>query len=162
MTTLINNCCPKFDPTRWDEKTFTWDKKTFIMESIPTFFHTPFPPMINKKVIKMMNLTKRSWKIEKNIQETLLLFRDPHPFKSEIYLSVSWKVEWANNKEISGTFIAKVFDGPYGAVPKFIKEMDEYLESKWKKAKDYYIHYAYCPKCAEITKHNYMILFAEV
>ncbi len=47
-------------------------------------------------------------------------------------------------------------------MPKFMKLMDEYLLEKGKKAQDYYIHYAYCPKCAEKFGHNYMIMFAKV
>ena len=47
-------------------------------------------------------------------------------------------------------------------IPKYIKEMETRLASENKKAKDYYIHYAYCPKCAKKFGHNYMVLFAEV
>ncbi len=60
---------------------------------------------------------------------------------------------------ISGKFISKVYDGPYNAVQKFVKDMEEFLE---KKAKDYYMHYAYCPKCAKKFGHNYAVLFAEI
>jgi hypothetical protein len=70
-------------------------------------------------------------------------------------------VPQANNVTISGTFISKVFSGPYNAIPKFIKQMNEYLATQGKKAKDYYVHYAYCPKCAKKYGDNYMILFAQ-
>ena len=58
--------------------------------------------------------------------------------------------------------MTRVFDGPYNAIPRFIKEMDEYLKESGKAAKDYYVHYAYCPKCAKEQGHNYMVLFALV
>jgi len=35
-------CCPEFHVEKWDKKTFTWDQKLFIKETIPTFFHMPF------------------------------------------------------------------------------------------------------------------------
>jgi len=38
--------------------------------------------------------------------------------------------------------------------------MNQFLADMDKKARDYYIHYAYCPKCAEKYGHNYMIIFA--
>ena len=95
-------------------------------------------------------------------KDALVLFRDPTPFKSEIYYSVTKEVEGANNTMLSGTYSAGVFDGPYNSVPKHIKEMDKRLASEDKKAKDYYIHYAYCPKCAKKYGQNHMILFAEV
>ena len=71
-------------------------------------------------------------------------------------------MEGANNTSISGTFEAGVFDGPYDAIPKYVKEMERHLAREGKKAKDYYVHYAYCPKCAVKHGHNYMILFAQV
>ncbi len=154
-------CCPEFDPKRWDEKTFNWENKHFIKESVPTFFHIPFPPMIGKKMVKMMNLVKGA-KAELPMKDWLVLFYDPSPFKSEMYMGAAKPVEGAKNVDISGTFEAKVYDGPYKAVPKFFKKMDGYLSEKGKKAKKYYVHYAYCPGCAKKFGHNYMILFAGV
>ncbi|MFA5173446.1 MAG: hydrolase [Candidatus Paceibacterota bacterium] len=155
-------CCPKFNPEKWDQKTFDWYNKPFIKETIPTFFHIPFPPMIGKRITKMCKMVEDSKKAEENNEDALLLFRDPSAFKSEIYLSVTGPVLNANNANISGTFIGKVFSGSYNAVPKFIKQMNEYLAAKGEKAKDYYVHYAFCPKCAKKYGNNYMIIFAQV
>lgn len=162
MTQETQECCPLFNPEKWDNKEFNWNKKPFIKESMPTFFHIPFPPMIGKKIMKMCETSEKSQKALKKKEDILLLFQDPHAFKSEIFLSVTGKVPSANNVTISGTFHSKVFDGPYNAIPKFMKEMDKYLEEKEKKAKKYYVHYAYCPKCSKEKGHNYMILFAEI
>ncbi|MBW2995379.1 hypothetical protein KY312_03425 [Candidatus Woesearchaeota archaeon] len=158
---MKEECCPKFETKRWDKKTFNWKKKNFLKETIPTFFHIPFPPMIGKRITKMYNLAVNA-KADPPKKEWLVLFRDPTPFKSELYMSVTKSVKGANNVTISGIFMARVFEGPYNAVPKFIKEMNEYLSKKKKKAKDYYVHYAYCPGCAKKFGHNYMILFAKV
>ena len=27
-------CCPKFEPSKWDNKTFTWKNKPFIKETV--------------------------------------------------------------------------------------------------------------------------------
>lgn len=155
-------CCPKFNPERWDEKEFNWENKHFIKESIPALFHIPFPPMIGRKITKMWKMVEESKTAHLNIEDTLLLFTDPNPFKSEIYLSVVSDVPGAENIKISGLFLSKVFDGPYNSIPKHIKKMNEYLANKGKKAKKYYVHYAYCPKCAKKFGYNHMILFAEV
>jgi hypothetical protein len=95
-------------------------------------------------------------------EDILVLFTDTHPFKSELYFSVTGSVPEANNVDLRGTFKSRVFDGPYNAVPKFMKEMERDLAEKGQKSKKYYIHYAYCPECAKKGGHNYMILFAEV
>lgn len=109
-----------------------------------------------------MNQVETSNKMAEDKEDVLLLFTDPHAFRSDLYLSVTDVIPEAKNTTISGTFIAKVFDGPYKEVPKFFKKMDVYLGEQNKKAKNYYVHYAYCPKCAEEVGHNYMVLFAEI
>ena len=134
----------------------------FIKETMPTLFHIPFPPMIGSKITKMWKLAENSKANLDNKDDILILFTDPTAFKSEIYLSVKDNIPKANNVTLSGTFISKVFDGDYNAVPKFIKQMDQYLNTINKKAKKYYIHYAYCPKCAKKFGYNYMIFFAEI
>jgi len=158
----VEECCPIFSTEKWDEKTFNWDNKPFIKASVPTFFHIPFPPMIGKQISRMNKLAEDSNKLDPNKEDILVLFADPHPFKSEIYLSVMAKVPEAKNISLTGTFMSKVFDGDYNAIPKFMKEMDIYLGSKNKKAKRYFVHYAYCPQCVQEKGHNYMVLFAEI
>jgi len=154
-------CCPKFEKSRWDNKTFNWKEKTFIKESMPVFFHIPFPPLFGKKVTKLFDMIKKAG-ADEALEDTLLLITDPSPWKSEFYMSSKKEVPDAENVTLSGTFESKVFNGPYNAVPKFMKEMDLILAEDKKKAKKYYIHYAYCPGCAKKFEHNYMILFAKV
>lgn len=161
MNNQNNECCPQFHPEKWDRKTQVWDKKRFIKESIPTLFHIPFPPMIGKKITKMWNLVEKN-QAAGNKEDVLILFRDPSAFKSEIYILVDKSIPEADNAEISGEFFSRVFDGGYNAVPKFIKIINEDLFKAGKKAKDYYVHYAYCPKCAKKFGHNYMIIFARI
>lgn len=162
MENQSQECCPEFDIEKWDKKAFNWENKLFIKETIPTLFHIPFPPSIGKKVTKMHSLATNTDATIPDKTDALILFRDPSAFKSEIYYAVTKDVDGANNTSISGSFVAKVFDGPYNSVPKYIKEMEEFLKEREQKAKDYYIHYAYCPKCAKESGHNYMILFALV
>ena len=155
-------CCPKFEPAKWDNKIVTWDKKPFLKESVPAFFHIPFSPMIGKKMNKMMAEADQAEANIPDLTDALVLFHDPTAFKSEIYYSVTKPVQGANNIALSGIFKAGVFDGPYNSVPKHIKEMDKRLASQNQKAKSYYVHYAYFPGCAKKLGNNYMVLFAEV
>jgi hypothetical protein len=159
---MEKECCPKFDSKKWDNKMFIWKNKLFIKEAIPTFFHIPFPPMIGKRIVKMMNLASNAKKVPIRKEGVLILFLDSGLFKSEIYYSVTGNVPKANNTRISGTFMSKVFVGDYGAIPKFIKQMNESLAKTGQIAKEYYVHYAYCPKCAKKYGGNSMILFARI
>ncbi len=155
-------CCPEFKPEKWDKKGWVWDQKKFVTDSLPTLFHMPFPPMIGRKITRMWKAVEGSGAAALDKEDSLVLFRDPSAFRSEIYISVEKDVPGECNVAISGNFVSRVFDGGYNAVPGFIKAMDQYLAELGKKAKDYYVHYAYCPKCARKFGHNYLILFAQV
>lgn len=155
-------CCPKFEVEKWDRRTFNWEGKRFIKTSIPTFLHVPFPPLIGKKVTHLHSLAQKADATIPDKSEALILFRDPSAFRSEIYYAVTKEVEGANNTTLSGSFFAMMFDGPYNNIPSYIKEMEQPLSEMSLAAKDYYVHYAYCNKCAKASGHNYMILFALV
>jgi hypothetical protein len=155
-------CCPEFNPEKWDKKSFTWDNRKFIKDSIPTLFHIPLPSMIGKRITRMWKSIETSGSASPDKTDTLVLFHDPSAFRSDILISVEKDVTGENNVAISGEFASRVFDGAYNAIPRFIGTMEKYLSENRKKAKDYYVHYAYCPKCAQKYGHNYMILFAEL
>ncbi|MBN2100466.1 hypothetical protein JW710_01030 [Candidatus Dojkabacteria bacterium] len=154
-------CCPRFDPSPWDEKIHHWDNKLFIKDSVPQFLHIPLPMMYSKKVSKMWNMIQEAH-ADPEIKDFLLLAYDPSPWKSELYMSTTKEVPGAENVRLSGTFLTKVFDGPYNAVPSWIPEMDEYVEKQGKKVKKYYLYYTTCPKCAKKYGHNYAVMFAEI
>jgi hypothetical protein len=162
METEINNqtnCCPKFNPSLYDEKEFIWQDKLFIKDSIPTFLHMPLPSKVGSVMEKLWTKAKD---VNANSDEFLCLTHDPSAWKSEYYMAVSEEISGIENVKLTGTFLTKVFDGPYSAVPKWIKEMDGYLKTKGRKAKKYYFYYTTCPKCAKIYGQNYVVLFAEV
>jgi hypothetical protein len=154
-------CCPEFDPSIWDKKEFTWDKKLFIMETLPQFFHLPFPWMIGKMITRMWaQIDKANARPE--AKDYMWLAYNPSSWKSENYISVTKEVPGANNVTLSGAFLTMVFDGPYNFIPKYIKEMDKYVAEKNKKLKKYYFYYTTCPKCAKKYGHNYIVIFAQV
>ncbi|HQI74796.1 MAG TPA: hypothetical protein PLY37_02995 [Candidatus Pacearchaeota archaeon] len=154
-------CCPQFDPTGWDNKTYHWQEKIFIKKSIPQFMHMPFPPMVGKTIMSLWEAAQKSGAVN-GLQDYLLLNHDPSPWVGEFYLAVNKEIAGMENVKISGDFISKVYDGGYNEIPKFIKEMDSYLATQNKKAKDYYFYYTTCPKCAKKWGHNYIVVFAQV
>lgn len=154
-------CCPKFDKSIWDGKIFEWHNKSFIKKAIPTFLHMPWPPMVGKTITQMWAQAQKAG-AEVALKDFIVMANDPTLFKSEFYMTVTKEVPGAQNMEISGTFAAKVFDGPYGSEPKWIKETEQYLSQQGKKAKKYYFYYTTCPKCAKFYGHNYVVVFAEI
>ena len=155
-------CCPPFDVQKWDKKTFNWEKEHFIKDTIGTFFHYPFPPIVRKKITKLRAIALHAQATIHDKSEGLILLYDPSPFLSEIHYRVMREVEGADNSEFSGTFVTRVFDGPYKEIPRFMHQMKRYLTERNLTAEKYFIHYAYCPDCAKAHGHNYMVFFAQV
>ncbi len=153
-------CCPEFDPAAWNNTTLVWKDKPFITESMPVFFHIPWPPMIGRLIGRMWDKVRKA-DAAADAKDMLVLATDPSPWRSEWYMSVTKPVPDAQNVALSGTFAVRVFDGPYNAVPKWIKEMNACLAKENKKARKYYFHYTSCPKCAKLRGHNYVVAFAQ-
>ena len=156
-----DTCCPKFNPDLWDEKTHNWKDKLFIKDTVPQILHRPIPSNMKKTIRQMWQKTQDA-KADPDIKNFLLLAYDPSPWKSELYMTVTKEVPGAENVKLSGTYLSKVFDGPYNAVPKWLKEMEKFVSSKGKKTKKYFFYFTTCPKCAKIYGHNYAVAFAQV
>jgi len=161
MTTENEICCPKFDPTSWQDQEVSWTEKVFIKETMTQIMHMPIPGVFGKTVGKMTNKIEGAG-AKTDEKDFLMLCHDLSPWRSEMYITVTKEVPDGENAKISGTFMTKVFDGPYKNVPKWIKEMEAYVEGKGKKIKDFYFYYTTCPKCAKKYGHNYVVVFAQV
>jgi hypothetical protein len=155
------DCCGKFDPSKWDEKKHVWDKKMFIRKSIPQIFHIPIPGKFGKAV---RYLWEQAETVKANVEQPdfLLLAFDPSPWKSELYMSVLHEVPGADNVQLSGNFFSKVFDGPYTHIPQYIRDFDIYLSKENKLATRYFFYFATCPICSKNYGYNYIVAFAEV
>lgn len=156
-----NVCCPEFNPVPWDHKKHVWSNKLFLKDSVPEFFHIPLPSTYGKVITRMWQKATDA-DATPEVKDFLLLAHDPSPFKGELLLAITKEIPGAEMVRLSGTFMSRVFDGPYNHVPKYMKEMDGYLASLKMKAKKYYFYYAYCPKCAKKYGHNFIVAVAEV
>ena len=154
-------CCPEFDPVLWNNVEHKWKDRLFLKDSVPEVFHIPLPGTYGKAITRMWEKAEEAGAAPDR-KDFLLLAYDPSPFKSELFMSITKEILGAENVRLSGTFISKVFDGPYNKVPSYIKEMNGYLASTRKVAKKYYFYFAYCPKCAKKYGHNYIVALAEV
>ena len=81
---------------------------------------------------------------------------------ADVFIAVGKVVPGAVMEKISGTFMSKVFEGPYKDAGKWAKEMDKYVRSKGKDPEKIYFFYTTCPKCAEYYGKNYTVLLAKI
>lgn len=150
-------CCEPFDPAPWQDKEITWDKKLFVADHVTSFLHIPLN--IGKKITDNMKLIEKAG-ARADVQ--LMLTDEKSLWGSDIYINVAKDVPGAKMATISGTFLTKVFEGPYQNIGEWIKETHEYVASKDKKLKKLYFSYTTCPKCAKAYGKNYVVLFAEI
>jgi len=150
-------CCPKFDPAPWDEKEISMKDKLFLKDHVRSILHIPLN--FNKIMVKNNELIKEAGALS---PQPLMLSDENSLLGSDVYIAVSKEIPGAQMEKISGTFLTKVFEGPYKNAGKWAKEMKEYVSSKGKELKKMYFFYTTCPKCAEFYGKNYTVVLAQI
>ncbi|MDR1693648.1 MAG: hypothetical protein LBR70_00435 [Lactobacillaceae bacterium] len=150
-------CCPEFTPEIWNEKFHKWKNKRFVKDKVLTFFYIPLN--FGSVMTRLFNKIKKS---NVDTPEYLCLSDHTSKWSMDIYVAVDGNVEKAENVVISGDFLSKVYDGPYGDTAKWMKDFENYAKGKNVKIKKIYMWYVYCPNCAKEYGHNYCTVIAEV
>ncbi len=94
--------------------------------------------------------------------EAIVLSDENSLWGADVYVAVSKDVPGARMATISGTFLAKVFEGPYSRIRTWINEMQSFVAGRGKTVRKLYFFYTTCPKCAEKHGSNYVVLLAQV
>lgn len=157
VITPVAPCCQRFNPTPWEGREYVLDWEHFLKVPVLCFLHIPLRigSMMKKTLERIHN-----YDVEK--APYLVLTEDVSPWKSEYYFQVEKEIFGYENVTLSGTFLTKVFEGPYKNVPLWMKEMEEWVAKQGKRAKKTYAWYTTCPKCAKSFGKNYVVLFAQV
>ena len=150
-------CCSRFNPEPWQDKEITWKDKIFVKDHVTSFLHIPIN--MGKKIIKNMELIEKA---NAKAPYQLMLTDEKSLWGADIYIDVSKDVSGAQMAMLSGTFLTKVFEGPYQNAGKWAQEMEKYVEDKGRKIKKLYFLYTTCPKCAKAYGKNYVVLFAQI
>lgn len=150
-------CCPRFDPTPWDGKEITWQGKRFVKDRVRSIFHIP----VNFGAVMKRNMS-RIGSAEATGDEMIVLSDENSLWGADIYIAVTKDIPGAAMAGLSGTFLSKVFEGPYRNVRQWIDEMKAYVQGQNKTLRKLYFYYTTCPKCAKIYGKNYVVLLAQV
>jgi len=157
QTIKPTGCCEPFNPEPWQDKEITWKDKIFVKDRVTSFLHIPLN--MGKKVVKNMALIDKAGA---KAPHQLMLTDEMSSWGSDIYIDVSRDVPGAQMAALSGTFLTKVFEGPYQNAGKWAQEMKAYVKSRGKELKKLYFSYTTCPKCAKAYGKNYVVLFARI
>ena len=150
-------CCPKFEPAIWDGKTFTWKDKRFIKDHVRTLF---FMPLTLGKV--MEKLDKKIRTAGATLLDGMALSEHTSMWNMDQYLAVDREVPGVVNTTLSGSFVCKVYEGPFEDTGKWMKDFEEYNKQNSISVKRWLMWYTTCPKCAKKYGKNYVAIFGQL
>lgn len=110
-------------------------------------------------------MTRNMRRIEASGAKTptnLVLSDENSLFGSDVYIEVSKDVPGAELATLSGTFLSKVFEGPYSAIQGWVKQTQAFAASRGKTIRHLYFYYTTCPKCAKKYGKNYVVILAQI
>jgi hypothetical protein len=150
-------CCPRFDPGPWDWQEVMFQDKLFVKDRVRSFLHIP----LNFGRVMVRNMEKIQ-AAGASAPQPLLLSDENSLWGADVYIAVSKDVPGSDMARLSGTFLTRVFEGPYQNVRRWVEEMKTYVAAKQKKLKKLYFFYTTCPTCAKHYGKNYVVLLAEI
>lgn len=150
-------CCPQFDPTPWQEQRVKWDDKLFVKDHVISFLHIPlnFGAVMrrNGTVIEAANAAP---------DNMIVLSDEKSLWGADVYLEVTRAVPGATMATLSGTFLSKVFEGPFRNIKSWIAQMSQYVRQQNCTMQKLWFYYTTCPKCAKKYGKNYVVLLAQL
>lgn len=150
-------CCPPFNPAPWQDQEITWDGKLFVKDHVRCLFHVPLN--MRQTVMKDTALIESA---HAAVDGPLMLSDEQSPWGADLYIEVKGLVPQASMASLSGTFLTKVFEGPFRNAGRWVEQMEEYVAAKGRALERLYFGYTTCPKCAKAYGKNYVVLFAKV
>jgi len=151
-----DECCPRFDSAPWDGKELHWQDRRFVKDRVKSFLHIPlnFGAVMKRNVGQIEAAGARS--------DAMVVLSDENSlWGADVYIEVAKDIPGAHMASISGTFLCKVFEGPYQNMRKWIEEMKAFATAKGKSFSQLYFYYTTCPKCAKKYGKNYVVILAK-
>jgi len=154
---MKDECCSQFNPDPWDEKILTWENRRFVKDRVTSFLHIP----LNFGAVMKRNIG--TIKAANAIPEPMIILADENSlWGTDVYIEVTKDIPNTSMATISGTFLSKVFEGPYQNMRKWIEEMKTFVTAKGKNLSKLYFYYTTCPKCAKKYGKNYVVILAQI
>jgi len=154
---MEEECCPRFNPKPWDNKTFKWNHKKFVKGKVFTLFYMPlnFGGVITR-------LMKKIESSGANCTNWLSLSDHTSKWNMDLYLAVNKKVKDVENVSITGKFLSKVYEGSFKDTGKWCQDFERYAKSKKLKIAKQFMWYTTCPKCAKKYGKNYVVIIGKI
>ena len=150
-------CCPPFDPRPWQDREIAWHSKPFVKDHVRCLFHVPLN--MGRTVMKDMALIDGA---HAAVDRPLMLSDEKSPWGADLYIEVKGRVPQASMAYLSGTFLTRVFEGPFLNAGGWAQDMKNFVTARGRTLERLYFGYTTCPKCAKAYGKNYVVMFAQV
>lgn len=152
-----SECCPKFDPAAWDEKTFEWQDRAFVKDKVFTIFYIPinFGGTMKRIVKKLENAGAC-------MPDGLCLSEHTSKWNMDLYCAVDKEIPDSEIVKMSGKFLVKVYEGDFKNTGKWCEDFEQYAKGKGVSLNKSYMWYTTCPKCAKKYGKNYVAIVGQV
>jgi hypothetical protein len=158
MSDNPTNCCPRFNPEGWDEQELHFKDKLFVKTTTRSVFHLPLNiGLVFPRVFKAIEDVDAQ-----DMHQFIVLSRDASAWLGEHFFSVTKDVPGQTMVRMTGDYLTRVFEGPYRNIPKWERQMQDYVSGKGKEVGQTYFFYTTCPKCAKYYGKNYVVAVSEV
>ena len=151
------SCCPPFDPVPWNDRTLEFAGRRFVRDRVTSFLHIP----LNFRSVMQRNMA-RIEAAGAAVEPGLVLSDERSPWRADVYIEVAKDVPGAQMASIPGTFLARVFEGPYRDVRRWVEDMKAVVAARGRQLRRLLFYYTTCPACAKRHGKNYVVLFAEI
>lgn len=150
-------CCPRFNPSGWDDLLLTFERKPFVRASTISALYLPLNGASPFRAT--MNAVEQAYAREGTF---LVLSNDDSPWYAEHLFAVDQDVPGADMVHLSGTYLTKVFEGAYHHAVGWVSQMESVVESRGKHMDMLYFFYTTCPRCAAASGKNHVVALAQV
>lgn len=150
-------CCASLDEARWESQEFVWKDKPFVKDHIREFLHVP----LNFGSVMARDQAAIE-QAQAYAQEPLWLVDEVSPWGSDVYIATDRPVPNMRTEYLSGTFMTKVFTGPFRDIGSWIAQTEASVGAHGKEVDKLYFFYATCPKCAKHFGKNQVVAFAKL
>jgi hypothetical protein len=110
-----------------------------------------------KRLIKKIEAAGATWS-----QDRLALSDHTSKWNMDLYLAVDKDVPGAEMRTLSGSFLSKVYEGPFSKTREWCDDFQSYAKSEGVELGKQYMWYTTCPKCARRYGKNYVVILGEI
>ena len=151
-------CCPRFNPEGWDGQELQFDEKLFLRATTRSVMHVPVD--MGRVFTRVQTRMEDSGAMD--MDDIIVLSRDLSSWQAEHLFSAAKPVPGEEMVTLSGTFLTKVFEGPYREAKHWYDEMQTLARAKGHEPKAVYFFYTTCPRCAKAYGKNYVVGVVQV